>query len=197
MKKIIALFLFLLGAPSFAQSVFKADLVNATPAISRDDGGINSCGINFMLGAMTGDDKATLFDFSLNIYSDGYGLIKAGSQAMQHSRSKGWNFDNKSARSPGPNLVWLAKRDDTVAVRPAKYLNAENKGYVIAPVGFAEAAQLLLSTVEADPIQVSIQYEMDRIHRVMGFKAEMSKDDQEAVLACITGLSKRMRSELE
>ena len=197
MKKIIGLFLLVLGAPSFAQSVVKADLVNATPAISRDDGGINSCGINFMLGAMAGDDKATVFDFSLNVYSDGYGLVKAGSQTMRHSKSKGWDFDSKSARMPGPKLVWLAKRDDTVSVRPEKYLNAENKGYVIAPVGFVEASQLLFSTVDADPLQVSIQYEMDRIHRVMGFKADMSKDDQEAVLACITGLTKRMRSELQ
>lgn len=197
MNKLIGLFLLLLGAPSFAQSVMKADLVKATPAISRDDGGINSCGINFMLGAMTSDDKATVFDFSLNVYSDGYGLVKAGTQSMQHTKSKGWNFDSKNARMPGPTLVWFAKRDDSVFLRPAKYVNAENKGYVIAPVGFVEASQILFATVDADPLQVSIQYDADRVHRVMGFRAEMSKDDQEAVLACITGLTKRMRSELE
>ena len=196
MKIVFCLIAIFLSASSNAQGVVKADVVNITPAISRDESGINSCGINFMVGSMEGEGKATVFDFSLNVYSDGYGLIKAGSQALRFSKAKGWGFDGKNARTPGPVLVWMAKRDDSVSVRPLRYTSADNKGYVIAPTDMADAAKLLFATVEGEPLQISIQYAGDRLHQVIGFRAVMSQDDRDAVVECVNGLAKRMDKDM-
>ena len=197
MKIAFCLIAIFLSASSSAQGVVKADVVNVTPAISRDESGINSCGINFMVGSMEGEAKATVFDFSLNVYSDGYGLIKAGSQAMRFSKTKGWDFDGKNARMPRPVLVWMAKRDDSVSIRPLRYTSADNKGYVIAPTDMADAAKLLFATVEGEPLQVSIQYASDRFHQVMGFRAAMNQDDRDSVTECINGLAKRVEKEIQ
>ena len=148
-----------------------------------------------MIASGANSEKATIFDFSVNLYSTGHSLIKAGSQGMYQSKTKGWVV-NKSARLPKPDLVWFAKPDDSVSIRPVKYTSAQNSGYVIAGVPMVDAAQLLLATLEGESLQVSIQYKGDRLHQVMGFRGSMSEKDKDAYSACVSGLLKRMEQEV-
>lgn len=196
MKKYLALFLAIVIAPATAQSVIQAQMANVTPAVSRDQVGVSSCGLNFVVGAMTGDDKAVVYDFSANIYNTGHGVIKAGSHSMVFFAKTGWDMEGKKARAPGPKLVWLAKRDDSAAIRPEKYIKAESAGFVMGGASLESTVELLFATADGEPMQISMEYASDRIHRVIGFQANMTQDDRQAFGACVSGLMKRMEAEL-
>lgn len=115
---------------------------------------------------------------------------------MLFSPKTGWDMAGKKARTPGPKLVWLAKRDDSVAIRPEKYIKAESEGFVMGGASLESTIELLFATAEGDPMQVSMEYASDRIHRVMGFQAKMTQDDRQAFGSCVGGLMKRMEAEL-
>jgi len=197
MKTIVAgILAALLFAPSaYSQSLANADLVHATLAVNRDEGGMKSCGLNFMVGAMSTDNKATVFDFSVNIWNTADGLIKAGSKSMAFDKKKGWDTDKLATRTPGPTMFWIATRDDSVSLRPTRYFKGENVGYVLGGEDGAKTLRLLLAATQGDPLQASMQYDADRIHRVIGFRTKLSEDEQSAMKECLAALMKRMEAD--
>lgn len=195
MKTGIPILLALLACSASAQTLKNADMVNTTLAINRDGLGVKACGLNFMAAEMVEDDKANIYDFSVNVWNSAHGLIKAGSQTMTLSKKKEWNRDSLKPRLPGPNLVWIAKRDDSVALRPTKYIKGENAGFVLGGEDAVKTVALLLAAAQGEPMQVSMQYNQDRVHRVIGFRSNLSQDDQSALQECIAALLKRMEAE--
>lgn len=195
MKKLLLLSLIFTGPLASAQTVTNAEVVIARPAVGRYEAGIKSCGVNFLVGFTLGGEKALLYDFSANVWSTADGMIKAGSQYVSYSKSKGWDFSGMEARDPGPDLFWFAKRDDSISIRPPKYIEAENKGFKLAASPPAETMRLVMAASRGDPMQVSMQYYADRIHRVVAFRSTMSQDDQDTVNECFGALIKRMNKE--
>ena len=180
-----------------AQSVETANMVSATPAVARDESGISSCGINFMVTSLVDGAPAVLYDFSMNIYSSYMGLVKVGSHNVRYrGKNSGWDLDNMKIRLPAPKSFWIATRDDRVSIRPDKYFPAESKGFVIGAAEIEKVMELLQATASGEPIQVSTEYAGDRIHRVTGFRANMSQDDRDTVQACFDGILKRMKNEV-
>lgn len=195
--KLIALSLFFFTSLSAsAQSVVNANMVHATPAVSRDETGIDACGINFMVTSLVERNPAVLYDFSMNVYSSYLGLVKAGTHNIRHRGKNGWDLENKRTRVPAPKKLWVAKRDDSAVVRPDKYLPAEVPGFVLAGADMAGTMKLLHAAAGGEPLQASFEYEGDRIHQVIGFRANMSQDDRDAVQDCFNALIKRMQAEI-
>lgn len=195
MKKISALILALFTAGANGQALVNADMVKATPVINRDEAGISSCGLGLVVAAAQGDSKAILYDFSVGLWNTAHGLVKAGSATVNYSNGKGWDFEKAVTRKPGPNLIWLAKRDDSVSIRPLKYVNTKPDGFVLAAAPGADTMELIVMASRGEPMQVSFQYPSDPLHKVIGFRTTMSKDDQQAVLDCFGGLLKRLEAE--
>lgn len=187
MKKIAALLLALWTAPVFAQTVVNADTVKIAHAISRDELGVKSCGLNFVVGVMEGKNKATLYDFSVNIWNFAQGMVKAGSHTYLNAKSK--------TRIPGPQLFWIAKRDDSAAIRPDSYIKAETPGFVLGDANALAVTQVLMGVIEGVPMQFSLQYPGERISPVVSFRSSMTSDDRDAMHECLGALIKRMKTE--
>lgn len=195
MKK-FAVFLFaLIATGAKAQAIINADFVRTTPVVTRDEHGIASCGLGILLMAAQGESKALVYDFSVALWNTTQGMIKAGSASINYSKTKGWDVNKRIIRKPGPNLIWIAKRDDSVSLRPSKYINAETDGFVLSAAPGADTMELIVMASRGEPMQVSFQYPNERLHTVMGFRTTMSKDDQQAVLDCMGGLLKRLESD--
>lgn len=187
MKKLAALLLALSVAPAFSQTVVNADTVKISQAITRDELGVKSCGLNFVIGVVESDKKATLYDFSVNIWNFAQGMVKAGSHTYRNAKSK--------TRLPGPDIFWIAKRDDSAAIRPKNYTKAENSGFVLGGADPLPVIQVLMGVIEGAPLQFSMQYPGDRISQVVGFRSTMGTDERDAMHECLGALIKRMRVE--
>lgn len=187
MKKLAGLLLALLAAPAFSQTVVSADTVKISQAISRDELGVKSCGLNFVIGVVESEKKAALYDFSVNIWNFAQGMVKVGSHTYSNGKSK--------TRVPAPEAFWIAKRDDSAAIRPKNYTKAENAGFILGGADPLPAIQILMGVIEGAPLQFSMQYPGDRISQVVGFRSTMTSDERDAMHECLGALIKRMRIE--
>lgn len=195
--RILPLLLGLVAMSANGQSVVNANMVNATPAVSRDEGGINSCGINFMVTSLIEGNPAVLYDFSVNVYSSYMALVKAGSHDIKYlGKGKGWDLEKMSTRVPAPKSLWIATRDDSASIRPEKYMSTESKGFVVGGGEIESAMKLLHAAASGAPLQASFEYQDERIHRVFGFRANMTQDDRDTVQDCFNALIKRMKAEI-
>lgn len=187
MKKIAVLLFALSAMPAFSQTVVNAGTVKISQAISRDELGVKSCGLNFVIGVVESDKKATLYDFSVNIWNFAQGMVKAGSHTYLNAKSK--------TRVPGPQLFWIAKRDDSAAIRPESYIKAETPGFILGGADALAVTQVLMGVIEGAPMQFSLQYPGERISPVVGFRSSMTSDERDAMHECMGALIKRMRTE--
>lgn len=145
---------------------------------------------------MSGENKATVYDFSVNLWDSADGMMKAGSQTMFYKKS-GWDLKNLAVRRPGPESYWLAKRDQSLSLHPVKYLKGEDAGYVLGGTDGAQAMHMLYAIMGGDPMQVSLSYKGDRYNNVVAFKNAMNEDDKAILQGCLAGLLKTMDAEAE
>ena len=187
MNKLATLVFALSATPVFAQTVVNADTVKISQAISRDEIGVKSCGLNFVIGVVENNKKATLYDFSVNIWNFAQGMVKVGSHTYTNAKSK--------TRLPGPEIFWIAKRDDSAAIRPKMYTKAQNPGFVLGDADPLAVTQILMGAIEGVPLQFSLQYPGDRISHVVSFRSTMASDERDTMHECLGALIKRMKAE--
>ena len=135
------------------------------------------------------------YDFSINLWNDANGLIKAGQQSIPFDKNKGWDVSKLSVKTPGPESFWIGKRDENLTIKPAKYIKADDPGYVLGGADGLAAIKMIFSIAAGEPMQVAMRFSKDKYDRVISFKATMSEDDRTAVHSCLTGLAERMKQE--
>lgn len=192
---VTGLSLVLFCTSSIGQTLFNADSVTYQPTVARDEKGVKSCGIRLVVATIAPENRSIAYDFSINLWNSAIGLMKAGSHTMTFREGRGWDYKNMVVRKPGPVAFWLGKRDENLALHPAKYIKAEDAGYVLGGIDPVETTKMMYAILENEPMQISLRYAGDKLDRVVAFNNNIGKDDGAAISGCLKSLIERMDKE--
>lgn len=197
MLKILPLCVIVVPAFVVGQTVTNADVAVAQPTVARDGQGFTSCGVHVVASSLTQDQNSSAYDFSVNLWDTGTGMMKAGRITIPFDKVKGWDVDKRKVSSPGPVSFWLARRDESAPLSPTKYILSDDPGYVLGGIDGIGAIKSIYALAAGDPMQVSLKFKGETYERVMAFKPKMTEDDQETLKSCVDGIVKRMAAKVK
>jgi len=186
----------LITPPAEAQTVVQAKASSLTPQISRDSGGFSQCGAHLVVldDVPNGMDA---YDFSINVYAKPFmGAIKAGKLHVTKEEMKKPSYSGTTVL-PAPIKFWIAKESDEKQLAPEKYIPADSPGYVMAGANGFMSFSTLINIISGERMQVAVRYKSEPLDRVLSFAATPSKDEVAALMACVSGVYKRLKAEVK
>lgn len=168
-----------------AQSVTTIQTV-LEPTILAPGGEIKGCGIRVagVSGVLGNSDAMELVDASINVYIDGFALVKAGLHGSSVSRAK------EKPQPTGGHIEWLrignGKPLDT---KGAKMQPADDPGYDIYGVAFEDGYQALLGFLDSKTLWVGFKTR-NGISRVFSGPTKMTPDVAKQLLSCLQEMAK-------
>lgn len=149
-------------------------------------GVIKGCGVRVMgvTDAVGSAQAMELVDASVNIYLDGFTLVKAGLHVTSVSRAK------EKALPTGSRIEWLRIGDGKpLDTKGAKVKPGEDAGYDIYGVSFEDGYQALMGFLDSKPLWVGFKTK-NGMSRVFSGQAKMTPDVAKQVLSCLQELAK-------
>lgn len=196
LKTIIFYSLFGICVTASAQNVINADSSSAQATIRRDEKGFASCGIR-VVSQVVMPKEAEVYDFSLNL--DGasvMGLLKAGKYMVPGNARQGWNIEKRKTVLPGPKDFWFSERASDIPLKPVKLAKGEDAGFSLGLAEFKPTADVVMAILNGQVVQFALRYPNDKMDRIISFKVDMPKADAETFLDCLSGLQRRIESDL-
>jgi len=188
----IGLTILALSSSAFSQQIIGVDAATSQAQVRRDENGFSACGVRVL--ALRGEGATSYFyDFSLMFYVEhGRGFSKFGAGKLASADVlKGAGGLKTSV--PPPTGFWIARVDQAKAVRPLKYLPAEDAGYTLGFIDGSQALQAIDDIASGMVMQFNIRYKNDRFDQVNQFSAPMSAADAASYHACLAGIEARLK----
>ena len=177
---------------AFSQQIIGVDVATSQAQVRRDENGFSACGVRVL--ALKAEGATSYFyDFSLMFYVEhGRGFSKFGAGKLPTvDVLKGAGGLKTSV--PPPTGFWIARVDQAKAVRPVKYLPAEDAGYTLGFIDGSLALQAIDDIASGMMMQFNIRYKEDRFDQVNQFRASLPPDDAASYRACLAGIEARLK----
>lgn len=192
MKRI--LFLAMLNCNiALAQNFSVAIAANSNFQITRDEGGLKSCGARSMIvyNDPLQKNSARAIDFSLVIYSHAMAVIKFG--ALNVNSNTG-------------DVIPIGRQEKVYLALPAENINlvsehameSENKNYTLALVKDPlSATRVLFAISKGETVQIQIPRKNEPLSTTVQFLAPLSTPEQQALKDCVGNLIDRLQKEYD
>lgn len=200
MRKLLLVHALLLPMIASAGIVQTAENSSSQVTMSRDTGGVASCGLRIASFIQPGKD-IRWYDFSLSVYRQNLaGLLKAGSYIVDVAtfNKTGKLPDPRTVvRTPAPRGFWVADFTNKPPAELRGLMASPDKGFVIGHGDFPRIAELIFQIAAGEQTQFSVQYSPKGVDDVVNFEAPLSETDFKTLKNCMAGLQEGIASDLE
>lgn len=177
-----------------AQTIINADAATAQPIVKRDDAGFSWCGVRVVASVVNQKDTE-IYDFSVTADAKNVlGLLKAGKYVIPTGTT---DIGRRKTVLPGPVSFWLAGRHEERPLVAQKVSASTDAGFALGISDIVPTAQVLTSIAHGEPTQIALSYKGQHHEQVLAFRANMSDDDRDALMACLNGQLARFQREVD
>ena len=197
MKKFILFTLVALAAGTVqSQMIVQANKVTLQPQVGRDAHGYDTCGIRAVVIAER-PDGFDGYDFSINVYNGAMeGMMKAGKTTVSTAEIlKGHAVPQ--AVKPGPVNFWVAEEAESKPLSLLKKGKADNPAYIIGTSELGATLKAIMAVAKGERMQFVVRYKSQPLDTVVAFNSALKEEEMKPLMACFSGLIKRMESDLE
>lgn len=156
------------------------------PTILAPGGEIKGCGIRVagVSGVAGNSDAMELVDASINVYIDGFTLVKAGFQVSSVSRSK------EKPQPSGSRIDWLRIGDgNPLDTKRSKVKPTEDAGYDMYSADFEDGYKALMGFLDSKTIWVGFKTKTG-VSRVFSGPTKMTPEVAKQLLSCLQEMAK-------
>lgn len=178
--------------PAYAQMVVQAASSILQPQVRRDADGFAQCGVRAIVIDLK-PDSADAYDFSISMRLGlKVGMVKAG-KANTSKALLAQGKQNTKGVLPGPVNFWLAKEEEGKPMLPLKTFPADEDGYLVEGVDFGQAWTNMFAMANGERMQFALRYKDQPVDTVVSFSGTLTDEELKPLLACFSGLAKRMQ----
>lgn len=182
-------------APIAFPGTIEQAAVLAEPQMQVRAGAIQGCGYR-LKGIPSSPDlrrPILLLDASFNIYSEGFGLLKAGALQVDGQRVDA----AKTVVRPIVSFWLKVEGEKPIAAKGGKFIPAETVGYLLAGADVQVVVQLFEAVWDRRPIMVGVRIKGEGVDRIYSGVPQTTEHEKNEGLQCFTGLAKQMQTDAQ
>jgi hypothetical protein len=176
--------LLLLANNAICQNVLTADAAATQLLTYRNSDGFYGCGLRSIVDVNMSNGRHEVYDFSIQTYKDMKAIVKVGI----FSGTEKEILSKKSKTLSPPDRFWI-DRPQTSKINIYNYkLNSGTHGFSIFMADYDQVSDIFEAMISGDRLQFSAIYESDETHKIVSFRASVSKQDAEDLTICYNTL---------
>lgn len=189
----IAALLVVYSSTGATQAIISTDVASAQPLVFRDGAMINGCGLRVLAVSGYRDPNAVVADFSVSVSIDTNtsninGFMKAG---LYQGSIKA---DPKKMKNLPVTSFYLSNEDGSLSAAPAKFVAAENSGFVLGAIDANIASELLSAIEDGTRLQIGLKVEGEGLTRIYRFTSKISEEDMRTQMGCMGGFLRALEA---